>query len=467
MDHALAIGLPGVAAGTFIQPASSTDGRGPATSLPEGSRIFLRPDFTLSTPVDPMTGRALVLGDEQRRYAADLVQTLQTYGAIVVGRAPVPTLYSERVDGTVGAPLAGHELSSVGLEDFRVVDFEPTDRIPYPRAGAEVDATQDVRAPTLLPTAARSAAQPGVVTVDGDDDPLTGAAARAYLAAGTGRLDRAATGGSAAFQQLCRGGVDLVDSSRPISPAEWELCRTQGLDIVQFQVAAGATVLATRSETDLGGDCLDTDAVERILAADSPVTDWSQVADGFGDVPLRVAGPETDTAALRFLGRYLLEAPDPGATTVSDGYTAFPDADEVRDFVVGSTADLLASDHFLPLVQARRERLRIALPRALGELDTARQAVRTALERRAGRGNHHERLVRRRPTTGLCRSARGADRGRAAARSLRPARGTAAPTRGRPGPGRGDPRPAGGLRPGLCIGPRHPAPPLRGRGDRR
>ncbi len=142
VNHALAISVPGAAAGSFVQPASSTNGNGPAGSLPEGARIFLRPDVELTAPVDPRTGRPYPFDARQQEYADHLVDTLKTYGAIVVDRAAVPTLYVERIEQTDRVPpLQGYELTSLGLEDFAVVDFDPSDRIEYPPADELVDAT--------------------------------------------------------------------------------------------------------------------------------------------------------------------------------------------------------------------------------------------------------------------------------------------------------------------------------------
>ena len=51
-------------------------------------------------------------------------------------------------------------------------------------------------------------------------------------------------GEDAAFAALCSGEVDIVDSSREVTRAEFEACRRGGLDLVQFQVASDAGVVA-------------------------------------------------------------------------------------------------------------------------------------------------------------------------------------------------------------------------------
>lgn len=128
IQHALAISIPGPAQGRFVQPASSTDGNGRLRSLPEGARIRLKRDVVLPPPVDPHTGKRIKLTKQQQRLADAIVATLRTYGAIVVDRAAVPTLYAQR-DVTNGL-LTGNELQGLTLDDFEVL---PLGRIyPYP-----------------------------------------------------------------------------------------------------------------------------------------------------------------------------------------------------------------------------------------------------------------------------------------------------------------------------------------------
>ncbi|NYD56474.1 hypothetical protein BKA08_000712 [Nocardioides marinisabuli] len=134
IEHALAISLPGPAQNVFVQPASSTDGNGLADSLPEGARIRLRADVVPERPRDPATGKLIRLTDQQRRMADAIVLALRTYGAIVVDRAEVPTLYAQR-DVTSGL-LEGNELQSLDLTDFEVVELGERYRYP-PAAGSD------------------------------------------------------------------------------------------------------------------------------------------------------------------------------------------------------------------------------------------------------------------------------------------------------------------------------------------
>lgn len=128
IEHALAISVPGPASSSFVQPASSTDGNGRPASLPEGARIRLKADVTVPNPVDPVTGEPIPMSAQQRRYADAIILALRTYGAIVVDRAAVPTLYAQR--DVTGDLLRGNELQGLHLDDFEVVKLGQ--RYAYP-----------------------------------------------------------------------------------------------------------------------------------------------------------------------------------------------------------------------------------------------------------------------------------------------------------------------------------------------
>lgn len=109
INHALALSVPGLARRSYVQPASVTDGVGPTDSLPAGARIRLRDSALLSSKPK----------GEMRPSAEAILVALRTYGAIVVDRAAVPTLYAAQ--GTPANLLREDELSWLGLDDFEVV----------------------------------------------------------------------------------------------------------------------------------------------------------------------------------------------------------------------------------------------------------------------------------------------------------------------------------------------------------
>ncbi|MBB6627273.1 substrate-binding domain-containing protein [Nocardioides sp. KIGAM211] len=222
----------------------------------------------------------------------------------------------------------------------------------------------------------------GVVDVDGSTrGSLTTDEANRYEATGTSTAVNVANNGEdQAFQELCAGRVDLVDSARPISRAEWDACRSVGLDVVQFQIAAEAIVVAIKSETDVGGDCLTMDQVRDIYRAGSPVVNWGQV--GLDDVPLRVGGPNQDNNAFGFFGRYVLDAPQPSLTNLRSDYSSFENDEGARRFVVGSKHDARVASRFVDMAR-RRSQAQQALTGARDELASANEELAAARAERA------------------------------------------------------------------------------------
>mgnify|MGYP001008469943 FL=1 len=128
IQHALAISVPGPAVGIFVQPASSTDGNGRPSSIPEGARIRLKRDVVLPKPRDPITGKLIKLTKAQQRMSDAIVACLRTYGAIVVDRAAVPTLYAQR--NVTDTMIKGNELQGLTLNDFEVLPIGQTYHYP-------------------------------------------------------------------------------------------------------------------------------------------------------------------------------------------------------------------------------------------------------------------------------------------------------------------------------------------------
>ncbi|MBC7631263.1 substrate-binding domain-containing protein [Aeromicrobium sp.] len=197
---------------------------------------------------------------------------------------------------------------------------------------------------------------PGVIQVDGAVDSLTPKAIPGYRGKST-QVTEQFNGETRAFQRLCVGEIDIVDSARPISPAEWASCRAQGLDIVQSQVAADAVVLGIKNETDIGTDCLNTDEVARIFESGSTINNWSQVRADLYDTPLRTGGPDIDSGVVRSFDRYVLGSIDPSLSNFRADYRASRDENQTREFVVGSLTDRLRTRN-LASVAPKREQLR-------------------------------------------------------------------------------------------------------------
>lgn len=226
---------------------------------------------------------------------------------------------------------------------------------------------------------------PGEAKIDGiARGSLTPIAVDAYrVGGGTTQITVERHGEGQAFTELCAGGVDIVDSSRPITRAELARCRDAGLTPVQFTVAADAVVVATKAGSDVGADCLPVGQVREVYRAGSPVYDWSQL--GFSNAPLEVGGPSPESEAFVFFGHTVLDAADPSLTDVRSDYRMAQDDRENRLFVTGNDADARAASQReivaarLEAQQARAAKAAESQRTALAELVAARKDERKGI----------------------------------------------------------------------------------------
>lgn len=217
----------------------------------------------------------------------------------------------------------------------------------------------------------------GVVTIDGVDGSLTSAARTSYRLRGGSIVDQNTNGDSRAFDRLCSGEIDLVDSSRSINAEEFAACRKVGLDVVQFQIASDAVVLAIKSATDVGGDCLSTHQVRDTFRAGSPVTNWAQSPLGLSDVPLKAGGPDPASNAFNFLGRNVLESARAGLSDFRSDYRPF-DTDEAARVFVGGNSDDARLESEVANLERERDNRRTLLARAEVNLANAVATQRSA-----------------------------------------------------------------------------------------
>jgi ABC-type phosphate transport system substrate-binding protein len=139
------------------------------------------------------------------------------------------------------------------------------------------------------------------------------------------------------FSALCDGELDLVATSRLITQAELDACTDNGLEIVDFQLAYDAIVIATQNEADVGADCVNLVMLRQMFGAGSPVTSWNQLNPNFSVLRIRPTGPVEDTVEFDYFGSRVLGAPQPTLANFRPDYRPFGDEDEIRRYVAGKT----------------------------------------------------------------------------------------------------------------------------------
>ncbi|MDQ2622360.1 MAG: substrate-binding domain-containing protein [Actinomycetota bacterium] len=237
---------------------------------------------------------------------------------------------------------------------------------------------QEVAKVSNRPDAKPTPRQEGVIRIAGKaQGSLTERLVEAFERSGRAVDFRMAGGNEqTAFRQFCSGSVDIVDSARPISPAEYRQCIARGIQPVQLQVASDAAILAIKNETDVGVDCLAFGEVYNIFRAGSSINSWSQVGYGHdmsvdaSSPRMKVAGPDENSNVFGFFGQYVLGDTEPSLLSVRSDYQAFPTDAGVRRAVVGSNRDYYAAEEF--------DRSRQIYQEIQDSLAENRQAVRDA-----------------------------------------------------------------------------------------
>ncbi len=127
------------------------------------------------------------------------------------------------------------------------------------------------------------------------------------------------TGGG--FRKFCRGEIDIVDASRPITPAEAAACHEHGIEYVALPVALDALTIVVGRDNPVSEITIA--ELRRMWAPDAQgqILRWRQLGPRFPDLPLKLYGPGTDSGSFEYFTEAIM-----GRSRSSRGdYTASED----------------------------------------------------------------------------------------------------------------------------------------------
>jgi phosphate transport system substrate-binding protein len=143
----------------------------------------------------------------------------------------------------------------------------------------------------------------GRIEADGSSTvgPFVTAAAEDFQAQNPGvQVTVGISGTGGGFERFCAGETDLSDASRPIKDdEEVPVCKTNGIEYTEFQVANDGIAVVTNKENDWAM-CLTVEQLNKIWGPDSKIDNWNQVDPSFPDQKLTLAGPGTDSGTFDF-----------------------------------------------------------------------------------------------------------------------------------------------------------------------
>jgi len=162
------------------------------------------------------------------------------------------------------------------------------------------------------------------VRIDGSSTvfPITEAAAEAFQKAQGGkvRVTVGVSGTGGGFKKFCRGETDISNASRPILAKEIADCKAAGVSFIELPIAYDALTVVVNPQNKWATN-LTVDELKKIWSPDSKINNWSQVRQGFPNVPLKLFGAGADSGTFD----YFTEAINGKAKVSRKDYTASED----------------------------------------------------------------------------------------------------------------------------------------------
>ena len=141
----------------------------------------------------------------------------------------------------------------------------------------------------------------GTIRIDGSSTvaPFAQAAAEEFAATNPNvRVTVGTSGTGGGFEKFCAGETDISDASRPIEDDEIAICKKNGINYKEVQVANDG--IAVVSNTDLKADCMTVAQLKELWNKGSKVTKLSEIDPSLPDTTLKLFGPGTDSGTFDF-----------------------------------------------------------------------------------------------------------------------------------------------------------------------
>lgn len=107
------------------------------------------------------------------------------------------------------------------------------------------------------------------------------------------------TGGG--FNKFCRGDIDIVNASRPISTKEMAECKKAGIEYIELPVAIDALTVIVNPKNSWAPSLTTNDL--RLMwepAAQGKITKWQQINAKFPNSPLLLYGPDIESGTFDY-----------------------------------------------------------------------------------------------------------------------------------------------------------------------
>lgn len=144
-----------------------------------------------------------------------------------------------------------------------------------------------------------------IVKIDGSSTvfPITEAVAEDFQISkrGTVRVTVGISGTGGGFKKFCRGEIDIVNASRPITDSEMETCKQQGIQYIEMPIAYDALTVVINPKNDWS-KTITTAQLKKIWEpeAQGKVTHWNQIDPAWPDSKIKLYGPGADSGTFEY-----------------------------------------------------------------------------------------------------------------------------------------------------------------------
>jgi phosphate transport system permease protein len=169
---------------------------------------------------------------------------------------------------------------------------EVVDTIGYFPVDAELEAESKQILADALAEAGVQAGDPaqasGNIVATGSSTvfPVSGAMAEGFKAAGFGgSVDVGSIGTGGGFNAFCKENlpdIDIVNASRPVSQLEFDACRVNGRQLVEFRIGTDALAVVVNKDADF----VDNVSLEEAQRMYIETTNWSEVNPSWPEEPI-------------------------------------------------------------------------------------------------------------------------------------------------------------------------------------
>jgi phosphate transport system substrate-binding protein len=174
----------------------------------------------------------------------------------------------------------------------------------------------------------------GSVAVDGSSTvfPMSDTAAELLLEEEPDvEVTVAESGTGGGFEKFCAGDTDISNASRPIEDDEVDLCKENGVEYTELEVATDALTLVVHP--DLEVDCLTTEQVVQLWEPGSKVNNWQDLDPSFPDEEITLFGPGTDSGTYDYMANDVIGSEE---EATRDDYEASEDDNVLVQGVAGT-----------------------------------------------------------------------------------------------------------------------------------